>query len=74
LAHDFAKQSFSASKRERFDIRRELDDTWTVYDIFSGIVVSVGGVLMMDLNVDVAFYVLDELNDQDFKRRVALGF
>ena len=74
LAHDFANQASKSSKRERFDLRREPDDTWIVYDIFSGLVVNVGGVFMMDLNVDVAFYVVDELNDQDFKRRIALGF
>lgn len=74
MAHDFAHLSSTASRRERFDLRREPDNTWTVYDIFSGLVVSVGGVFMMELNVDVAFYVVDELNDQDFKRRMALGF
>jgi hypothetical protein len=70
----FANSNDTVFKRERFDLRRECDDTWTVYDIFSGLTVIIGDVHLTDLNVDVAFYVVDELNDQDFKRRVDLGF
>lgn len=74
MPRNFVNNISTTGKRERFDIRREPDNTWTVYDIFSGLVVSVSGVFLMDLNVDVAFYLVDEMNDQDFKRRETLGF
>lgn len=73
LADHSANRS-TTIKRERFDVRLEADETWTIYDIFSGLVVSVGGVLLMELELDTAFYLVDEMNDQDFERRKALGF
>lgn len=60
MANGLTNHEAVTRKRERFDLRRDPDNTWTVYDIFSGLVVVVGGVLMAQQSVDVAFYVVDK--------------
>lgn len=58
---------------QRFDIRREPDGSWTVYDVFTGATVAVSGSPMTGLDVEEADDLVDLLNLRDARRRGVLG-
>jgi hypothetical protein len=54
---------------DRYDIRRELDRTWTVLDVFTGVAAEVGGKTVVGLQVDDAEELMNILNYEDAVRR-----
>lgn len=53
----------------RYDMRRETDDTWTVYDIFTGLPAEVSGIPQDHLDMEVADDLVDLLNAEYIARR-----
>jgi len=55
--------------QQRYDLRQELDGTWTVFDVFTGLPVVEDGVPLIDMPMEEADDLLDLLNSRDKKRR-----
>ncbi|HEV7436566.1 MAG TPA: hypothetical protein VGO22_17125 [Pseudorhizobium sp.] len=53
----------------RYDMRKEPDDTWTVYDIFTGKAAEVNGVPQDGLDMETADDLVDLLNAEYIARR-----
>ncbi|PWE52297.1 hypothetical protein DEM27_31650 [Metarhizobium album] len=49
-------------QRNRYDMRQEEDESWTVFDIFTGLPVSVNGVPQDGLEMEQADDLVDLLN------------
>lgn len=57
---------------QRYDLRKELDGTWTVFDVFTGWAAEVNGGPAIRLDAQDADDLVDLLNYQDAKRRSTL--
>lgn len=57
---------------QRYDLRKELDGTWTVFDVFTGWAAEVNGRPAKQLDAQDADELVDLLNYQDAKRRGTL--
>jgi hypothetical protein len=59
------------SKRtdNRYAIRREEDDKWTVYDVFTGMAAAWEGRMLQDLDISDAGDLVDLMNSRDADRR-----
>ncbi len=57
--------------QQRYDIRKEADETWTVIDVFTGLPVLIDGRSMVKLEMDEADDIVDLLNLADKRRRSA---
>jgi hypothetical protein len=55
--------------KNRYDMRKENDGSWTVFDIFTGLPAKVKGVLQDGLDMEQADDLVDLLNYLDIKRR-----
>lgn len=55
----------------RYDLRKEKDGTWTVYDIFTGLPAEVNGTPLMMLEIEEADDAIDILNRLDDERRAS---
>ncbi len=55
--------------QQRYDIRREDDGTWTVFDVFTGLPAEVGDELLFGLDMEEADDAVDLLNLADVRRR-----
>lgn len=53
----------------RYDMRKEADDTWTVFDVFTGLPAEVNGVPLAMLDIEEADDAIDLLNTLDGQRR-----
>ncbi|WP_404926556.1 hypothetical protein [Mesorhizobium sp. ORM16] len=58
---------------QRYDLKMDLDKTWTVFDVFTGLPVDAWGVPAVGLDKDYADDLVALLNSLDLKRRVAQG-
>ncbi len=54
---------------QRFKIRREIDGTWTIFDVFSGLHVIVGDEPTIGLEFEDANDLVDLMNSLDRERR-----
>jgi hypothetical protein len=54
---------------KRYDMRRELDGTWTVFDIFTGVAVQAGVSVAMGMEEEFARYLVDIMNTDYPERR-----
>ncbi|ESY73717.1 hypothetical protein X743_08755 [Mesorhizobium sp. LNHC252B00] len=57
----------------RYDLRKEHDESWTVFDVFTGQPAVYEGHEAIDLDMEYADDLVDLLNAVDLKRRVARG-
>ncbi|WP_454817341.1 hypothetical protein [Labrys neptuniae] len=57
----------------RYDLRAEEDDTWTVFDVFTGLPAMVDGFEATGFEVEEAGDLLAMLNAADFERRREAG-
>jgi hypothetical protein len=59
------------SKRtdNRYAVRREENDKWTVYDVFTGMATAWEGRMLQDLDVSDASDLVDLMNSRDADRR-----
>jgi hypothetical protein len=73
MARHFIEANPAVANWDRFDVRLEHDDTWTVYDIFSGLPVRLDDMVMIKTTAEASFYLVDTLNEQDLERRQLLG-
>ncbi|MCA0049253.1 hypothetical protein LB577_20240 [Mesorhizobium sp. B283B1A] len=55
----------------RYDLRRDQDGTWTVFDVFTGQPVSPDGWPAIGLNREYADDLVDLLNAEDLKCRLS---
>jgi len=55
--------------QQRYDIRKEADETWTVIDVFTGLPVLIDGRSMVKLEMEEADDIVDLLNLADKRRR-----
>ena len=62
------------TKYVRFDIKKEADGSWVVFDIFTGMPVVVAGREMLGFREDISRQLVGMLNAQDMLRRASLGF
>lgn len=53
---------------KRYDSRRELDGTWTVYDIFTGVPIRAGSSIAIGMEEEFARY-LEEILNSDYRDR-----
>jgi len=53
----------------RYDMRKEIDGTWTVFDIFTGLPAEISGVPIMSLDIEEADDAIDLLNSLDIERQ-----
>ena len=53
----------------RYDMRKEIDGTWTVFDMFTGRPAEVNGVPIMHLDIEEADDAIDLLNSLDIERQ-----
>ncbi|PWK65850.1 hypothetical protein [Aminobacter sp. AP02] len=53
----------------RYNLRKEANGTWTVYDVFTGLPARVKGVEQVWLEMEQADDLVDLLNLQDARRR-----
>lgn len=54
---------------QRYDIRKEDDGKWTVFDIFTGFPAVIDGLEAKDFEAEQADDLLEMLNTADIKRR-----
>lgn len=66
--------------QQRYDLRREADGTWTVFDMFTGRPAVVSGAVQVDeglqatgLELEEADDLVDLMNLQDIRRRGLQG-
>ncbi|KAA3452739.1 hypothetical protein C7I87_00740 [Mesorhizobium sp. SARCC-RB16n] len=59
--------------QQRYDLRKDPDGTWTVFDVFTGQPAMVEGRPAVGLNMEWADDLVDLLNADDLKRRIARG-
>ncbi|MER9953035.1 hypothetical protein [Mesorhizobium sp. M0047] len=57
----------------RYDARQESNETWTVFDLFTGLPAVFDGYPAIDLDMEYADDLVDILNAIDLKCRVARG-
>ena len=57
--------------QQRYDLRKEPDGTWTVFDVFTGLPAEPDGWSASGLELEYADDLVDLLNAVDLKRRVA---
>ncbi|MER9328532.1 hypothetical protein [Mesorhizobium sp. M0488] len=57
----------------RYDLRKEADESWTVFDVFTGLPAVYEGYEAVDLDWEYADDLVNLLNAEDLKRRVARG-
>jgi hypothetical protein len=62
------------TKYVKFDIKKEADGSWVVFDIFRGIPAVVASRKMLGFREDISRQLLGRLNAQDMLRRASLGF
>lgn len=55
--------------QQRYDLRQEADNTWTVFDVFTGLPVLVDERCLIGLDLDDADDAVDLLNLADRRRR-----
>ncbi|PZM08948.1 hypothetical protein CPY51_27470 [Rhizobium tubonense] len=67
-------KALQKTKLERFDTKQEIDRSWMVFDIFTGMPVTFAGRAMHGLGEQVARELVGMLNAQDMLRRASLGF
>ncbi|PZM15012.1 hypothetical protein [Rhizobium tubonense] len=60
-------------KYHRFDVKREIDGSWTVFDVFTGMSVMFAGRAMRGLEGEISRQLVNMLNDRDVLRRASLG-
>jgi hypothetical protein len=53
----------------RYHLRKEIDGTWTVFDIFTGLPTEINGVPIMRLDIEEADDAIDLLNTLDVERQ-----
>jgi hypothetical protein len=53
---------------QRYDLREELDGSWTVFDIFTGVAAEIFDEPMIGLAIDEADDVIEILNHVDRER------
>lgn len=53
----------------RYDMRKEIDGTWTVFDIFTALPAEINGVQIMSLDIEEADDAIDLLNNLDIERQ-----
>ena len=58
---------------QRFDLRKERDGTWTVFDVLTGMPVLVNDVRIDGLEIEEAEHMADFLNSLDAQRRMPSG-
>jgi len=54
---------------KRYDTRREMDGTWTVFDIFTGVAVRAGASVAIGMEEEFARYLVDIMNADYQERR-----
>jgi hypothetical protein len=59
--------------QQRYDLRKELDRTWTVFDVFTGQPADAWGSPAEGLDKEYADDLVDVLNIADLKRRISRG-
>ncbi|MBZ9977820.1 hypothetical protein LB555_20490 [Mesorhizobium sp. BR-1-1-10] len=59
--------------QQRYDLRKEPDGTWTVFDVFTGIPADPEGHPAVGLEMEYADDLVDLLNAINLKRRVSRG-
>ncbi len=59
--------------QQRFDLRREGDGTWTVFDVFTGLPAVVDNEPFFGLELEEADDAVDLLNLADVRRRAKSG-
>lgn len=52
----------------RYDLRHD-EDSWTVYDVFTGLPAEVNGVVLVRMEMEDADDLVDLLNRQDARQR-----
>lgn len=52
----------------RYDIKRELDGTWTVYDIFTGVAYALGASVAIGMQEEFAVTLKNILNQEYWQR------
>lgn len=57
----------------RYDVRQEPDESWTVFDVFTGLPAVYEGYQAVDLDMEYADDLVELLNAVDLKQRVARG-
>ncbi len=55
--------------QKRYDLRKDADGTWAVYDIFTGQTAEVNGIPQDGLDIHIADDLVDLLNSEYIKRR-----
>lgn len=63
----------SALATHRYDVRKELDGTWTVFDVFTGCAYQRGIVSMSGLSAQMAGGIVKLVNSLDRMRRITRG-
>jgi hypothetical protein len=53
----------------RYDLRKEIDGTWTVFDIATSVPAEINGVPIMCLDIEEADDAIDLLNTLDIARQ-----
>lgn len=59
--------------QQRYDLRKEPDGTWTVFDVFTGQPADDWGAPAVGLDMEYADDLVDLLNIVDLKRRITRG-
>ncbi|TPL07583.1 hypothetical protein FJ938_11115 [Mesorhizobium sp. B2-4-14] len=59
--------------QQRYDLRKETDGTWTVFDVFTGQPAEIEGQPVTGLDLEYADDLVDLLNIADVKRRLSRG-
>jgi hypothetical protein len=62
------------TKFGRFDVKQEIDDSWTVFDIFTGMPVIFAGRAMRGLEKEISQKLVVMLNARDMVRRERHGY
>ncbi|OWK19709.1 hypothetical protein AJ88_38950 [Mesorhizobium amorphae CCBAU 01583] len=57
----------------RYALRMDHPDSWTVFDVFTGQPAESDRKVMVGINAGEADEIVGRLNDQDFKRREEAG-